>query len=98
MVTETCGGASVGNCAIGKVGITAEPARMISNAQTVAKTGRFIKKSTNIQKRTSEDGLRASDFRPRTSDTDHHPKHEHKLLIIRWTPAQQIGEISIPEV
>src|ERR1700720_1190799 len=57
LVTETCGGARVGNCAIGKVGITAEPARIISSAQTVAKTGRFMKKSTNIQERTS-------DFRP----------------------------------
>jgi len=43
-----------------ELGITAEPARIISSAQTVAKTGRFMKKSTNIQTRTS-------DFRPRTS-------------------------------
>ena len=48
LTTEICGGARVGNWAIGRVGITAEPARMISRAQTVAKTGRLMKKSTNI--------------------------------------------------
>src|SRR5580704_3424108 len=48
--TETWGGARSGNCETGSVGITAAPARMISRAQTVAKTGRRMKKSTNIRK------------------------------------------------
>jgi hypothetical protein len=46
--------------------MTAAPARMIRSAQTVAKTGRFMKKSTNIQ--ASDLGLRASDFGLQTSD------------------------------
>src|SRR5580698_8115670 len=47
--TETCGGARSGNCETGRVGITAAPARMMSRAHTVAKTGRRMKKSTNIK-------------------------------------------------
>jgi hypothetical protein len=41
---------------------------MISSAQTVANTGRFIKKSTNIQTRTSGVGLGASVFKAETAD------------------------------
>src|SRR2546423_6420554 len=51
LVTDTCGGARLGNCAIGKLGTTTAPARMISRAQTVANTGRRIKKSTNMNER-----------------------------------------------
>src|ERR1022692_1781944 len=47
--TPTCGGARLGNCAIGSVGIAAAPARIISSAHTVANTGRRMKKSTNIE-------------------------------------------------
>src|SRR5262249_53597712 len=47
LVTTTCGGARSGNCAIGSVGIEIAPARIISSAQTVANTGRRMKKSTN---------------------------------------------------
>ena len=39
-VTVTTGGASVGYMATGRVGMQMAPARMISSAQTVAKTGR----------------------------------------------------------
>jgi hypothetical protein len=46
LVTVTCGGASVGYSEIGSVGIETAPARMISSAQTVAKIGRRMKKST----------------------------------------------------
>src|SRR5437899_7737029 len=56
--TETCGGARLGNCATGKVGITTAPARMISRAQTVANTGRLIKKSTNMNERPQPSDLR----------------------------------------
>ena len=34
---------------MGSVGITAAPARVISSAQTVANTGRWIKNSTNMK-------------------------------------------------
>src|SRR5262249_6369164 len=44
----TCGGARSGNSAIGNVGMAAPPARMMRRAQTVAKIGRRMKKSTNI--------------------------------------------------
>src|SRR3989449_11384696 len=43
----TCGGARSGNSAIGSVGIEIAPARIMKRAQTVAKTGRRMKKSTN---------------------------------------------------
>jgi hypothetical protein len=46
LVTVTCGGASVGYKAMGSVGMQTAPARIISRAQTVANTGRWIKKST----------------------------------------------------
>jgi hypothetical protein len=46
LVTVTCGGASVGYREIGNDGMQTAPARMISRAQTVAKTGLRIKKST----------------------------------------------------
>jgi len=46
LVTVTCGGASVGYSEIGSVGMQTAPARMISSAQTVAKIGRRMKKST----------------------------------------------------
>src|SRR5882724_11436001 len=45
--TTTCGGAKSGNCAMGREGIEIAPPRIISSAQTVANTGRWIKKSTN---------------------------------------------------
>src|SRR6266436_9496239 len=47
LVTTTCGGARFGNCAIGSVGMEIAPARIIISAQTVANTGRRMKKSTN---------------------------------------------------
>jgi hypothetical protein len=47
LVTTTCGGAKSGNCAIGKVGMEIAPAKIIISAQTVANTGRRMKKSTN---------------------------------------------------
>src|SRR6266404_3698374 len=43
----TCGGAKSGNCAMGSEGMEIAPARIINSAQTVAKTGRRMKKSTN---------------------------------------------------
>src|SRR6266566_986045 len=43
----TCGGARSGNSAMGSVGMEIAPARMMNRAQTVAKTGRRMKKSTN---------------------------------------------------
>jgi hypothetical protein len=46
LVTVTCGGANVGYKEMGSVGMQTAPARMISRAQTVANTGRWIKKST----------------------------------------------------
>src|SRR6476646_521167 len=46
LVTVTCGGARFGYSEIGSVGIETAPARMISKAQTVAKMGRRMKKST----------------------------------------------------
>src|SRR5207302_2447238 len=46
--TWTVGGARLGNCAIGSVGIETAPPRMMSRAHTVAKIGRLMKKSTNI--------------------------------------------------
>jgi hypothetical protein len=45
-VTVTWGGANVGYKEMGSVGMHTAPARMISKAQTVANTGRWIKKST----------------------------------------------------
>jgi hypothetical protein len=45
-VTVTCGGAKFGYKEIGNVGMQTAPARMISSAQTVAKIGRLMKKST----------------------------------------------------
>ena len=42
----TCGGANCGYRETGSVGMETAPARTISNAQTVANTGRRIKKST----------------------------------------------------
>src|SRR5208282_4900063 len=56
LLTLTCGGARLGNCAIGKVGITTAPARMISSAQTVANTGRRMKKSTNMENQNAASG------------------------------------------
>src|SRR5580704_3374849 len=47
LVTTTCGGAKFGNCATGREGMEIAPARMIISAQTVANTGRRMKKSTN---------------------------------------------------
>src|SRR5215469_3839863 len=47
--TPTCGGARLGNCAIGNDGITAAPANTISIAQTLANTGRRMKKLANMQ-------------------------------------------------
>jgi hypothetical protein len=47
LLTATCGGASCGNCDTGSVGIAIAPPRIINSAQTVANTGRRIKKSTN---------------------------------------------------
>src|SRR5277367_1919335 len=47
LVTSTCGGAKSGNCATGSVGMQMAPASTMNNAQTVAKTGRSMKKSTN---------------------------------------------------
>jgi hypothetical protein len=47
LVTTTCGGASFGYREIGSVGIQTAPASTIRRAQTVAKIGRRIKKSTN---------------------------------------------------
>src|ERR1700674_5159756 len=46
LLTVTCGGARVGYSEIGRVGMQTAPARIISRAQTVAKIGRFMKKST----------------------------------------------------
>src|SRR6185437_9269839 len=46
-LTVTSGGASVGYIDMGSVGRHTAPARMMSSAQTVAKTGRRMKKSTN---------------------------------------------------
>jgi hypothetical protein len=46
LVTVTCGGARFGYNEIGSVGMQTAPARMINNAQTVAKIGRLMKKST----------------------------------------------------
>jgi hypothetical protein len=46
--TVIWGGASAGNCAMGRVGRDTAPARMISSAQTVAKMGRRMKNSTNM--------------------------------------------------
>ena len=43
---RTCGGANVGYKEMGSVGMQTAPARMINRAQTVANTGRRIKKST----------------------------------------------------
>jgi hypothetical protein len=42
----TCGGDKFGYKEIGKVGMHTAPARIISRAQTVAKIGRLMKKST----------------------------------------------------
>jgi hypothetical protein len=47
LVTETWGGDRVGYIAIGRFGMHTAPLRMISKAQTVANTGRRMKKSTN---------------------------------------------------
>src|SRR5277367_778012 len=47
LVTSTCGGAKSGNCATGSVGMQIAPASTMNNAQTVANTGRSMKKSTN---------------------------------------------------
>src|SRR6185436_12295843 len=47
LVTTTCGGERLGNSAIGSVGIAIAPPSTISKAQTVANTGRRMKKSTN---------------------------------------------------
>src|SRR6266568_8904743 len=44
----TCGGASVGNCAIGRLGMATAPAKIISSEHTVANTGRRMKKLTNM--------------------------------------------------
>ena len=44
----TCGGASVGYCATGIVGIATAPARMRTSEQTDARIGRRMKVSTNI--------------------------------------------------
>ncbi len=41
--TPTCGGARLGNCATGSLGMEIAPARMIINAHTVAKMGRRMK-------------------------------------------------------
>src|SRR3981081_4139647 len=46
LLTITCGGARLGNCAMGSVGIVIAPPKIISSAQTVANTGRRMKKST----------------------------------------------------
>src|SRR2546425_556692 len=46
-MTCTCGGASSGNWAIGSVGMTMTPARMITSEQTLARIGRLMKVSTN---------------------------------------------------
>src|SRR5580658_534830 len=47
LVTTTCGGDKLGNCATGSDGIEIAPAKIIISAQTVANTGRRMKKSTN---------------------------------------------------
>src|SRR5258708_7644213 len=44
----TWGGARLGNWAMGRVGMATAPARMVRRAQTVAKIGRPMKKSTNM--------------------------------------------------
>src|SRR6185437_3848189 len=49
-LTVTSGGASVGYIDMGSVGRHTAPARMMSRAHTVAKTGRRMKKSTNKMK------------------------------------------------
>jgi hypothetical protein len=46
LLTVTCGGDKFGYKEIGKVGMHTAPARIISRAQTVAKIGRLMKKST----------------------------------------------------
>src|SRR5918994_2790430 len=46
--TFTCGGASVGYCAIGSVGIAIRPPRMMTSEQTVESTGRRMNVSTNM--------------------------------------------------
>jgi hypothetical protein len=50
LVTITCGGARSGSSAIGSVGIEIAPASTITMAQTVANTGRLMKKSTNTER------------------------------------------------
>src|ERR1700676_4245404 len=40
VVTPACGGARLGNCAMGSVGMQTAPARIMSRAQTVENTGR----------------------------------------------------------
>src|SRR5215207_9197373 len=46
--TVTCGGATSGYCATGMVGIARAPARTMTNEQTVARMGRWMKVSTNM--------------------------------------------------
>ena len=46
-MTDTVGGATSGNWAIGIVGIASAPARTMTSEQTVARTGRVMKVSTN---------------------------------------------------
>src|SRR6202049_2739231 len=48
LLTVTWGGARLGNCAMGRVGMEIAPPKMISSAQTVANTGRRMKKSTKF--------------------------------------------------
>src|SRR5580700_5098123 len=74
LLTLTCGGARLGNCAIGKVGITTAPARMINSAQTVANTGLRMKKSTNMGNHNA-----ASGFGPRASGFHQKPDQRGRV-------------------
>src|SRR5271157_5336991 len=47
LATWICGGASSGNCAIGRNGIQTAPAITMNSEVTVEKTGRWMKKSAN---------------------------------------------------
>ena len=58
-VTVTTGGATCGNCEIGRVGISTSPASRITTEQTDAKIGRWRKKSIKERLRPAADGVDA---------------------------------------
>src|SRR5579872_3455270 len=86
--TTTCGGAKSGNCAMGSEGIEIAPPKIISSAQTVAKTGRRMKKSTNKDQPTLNKNLRLLLAEHGTRSTKHEARSTSSLLARRSAHAR----------